>query len=182
MPKDIITGSIDQWSREDPGLPLDGLRFTMWLTRAARLLERSFSTVCKNEFKLLPSEARLLLALRRSGRPFALRPTDLFRAQLVSSGGMTKQIDRLCKSGLVVRNRDPLHAGGYLVQLTSSGLKTADRLTGYLLKEGGVSDTIEKELHRLGPAKAKVISAFLDSALDVLEDAAGENSTADAQD
>lgn len=141
----------------------------MWLTRAARLQDLRIAALCKAQAKLLPSEARLLLALRRSGRPYALRPTDLFRAQLVSSGGMTKQIDRLCEAGLVLRNRDPLHAGGYLVQLTSSGLKTVDKLMTQVLAPGGFTDLVGKELQRLEPAQKEVIRSFMERVLALLE-------------
>ncbi|QHE85499.1 MarR family winged helix-turn-helix transcriptional regulator [Hydrogenophaga sp. BPS33] len=167
--KDVISGSIDQWHREDPALRLDGLQCLMWLTRAARLQEQRFAALCKQEFKLLPSEVRLLLALRRSGRPYALRPTDLFRAQLVSSGGMTKQIDSLCAAKLVLRNRDPLHAGGFLVQLTALGLKSVDRMMNTLLKPGSMSSLVEKELQHWNESEVKVIQEFMDRFLFILE-------------
>jgi DNA-binding MarR family transcriptional regulator len=172
MTKDAISENLEQWLREDPAIATPGLRFSMWLARAARLQNLRFAAMCKAEFDLLPSEAHLLLALRRSGRPFALRPTDLFKAQLVSSGGMTKQIDRLCEADLVIRNRDPLHAGGYLVQLTAPGLKKADRLIRYLLRAGDPIDLIGKELEQLGSQQAAVLTQFLDRVLAIQERAA----------
>jgi hypothetical protein len=37
----------------------------------------------------------LLAALRRAGAPYELNPTQLMKATLLSSGGMTKRLDRL---------------------------------------------------------------------------------------
>jgi hypothetical protein len=34
-------------------------------------------------------------ALRRAGEPYALEPTQLMRTMMLSSGGMTKRLDRL---------------------------------------------------------------------------------------
>jgi DNA-binding transcriptional ArsR family regulator len=45
----------------------------------------------------------VLAALRRSGTPYELNPTELSRAMLLSSGGMTKRLDRLEAAGLVER-------------------------------------------------------------------------------
>ena len=51
---------------------------------------------------------------------------DLFRALLVTSGAMTKTVDRLSALGLVKRRPDPADKGGFLVHLTQKGKKTAD--------------------------------------------------------
>ena len=78
---------------------------------------------------------RLLLALRRGGAPFAKRPTDLFRALLVTSGAITKQVDRLARKKLVRRLPDPDYGGGFLVQLTDQGVETVDRAATVIARE-----------------------------------------------
>jgi DNA-binding MarR family transcriptional regulator len=55
-----------------------------------------------------------------------LRPTELFRALLVTSGAVTKQVDRLVAAGLVERLPDPSHGGGFLIRLTERGGSIAD--------------------------------------------------------
>lgn len=172
MNKDAVDRSIREWLKEKPELDISGLEVEMWIIRVARLIDLRFGSLCKREFGLLPSEARTLLVLRRSGRPYALRPTDLFRAQLVTSGATTKQVNRLCSLELVVRNRDPLHAGGYLVQLTAKGVKTADKLVKTMVRAGGPAAQIAAEWHALPADKVQAIRQFMARVLDISEGAA----------
>ena len=39
--------------------------------------------------------------------PYELNPTQLMRATMLSSGGMTKRLDRMAEAGLVERRADP---------------------------------------------------------------------------
>src|SRR3546814_18094629 len=73
---------------------------------------------------------RVLFALRRAPPSYALRPTELFRSLLVTSGAITKQVDRLVAGGFVARQPGPAKSGGFLIHLTGKGFKTAyDALT-----------------------------------------------------
>jgi DNA-binding MarR family transcriptional regulator len=66
-------------------------------------------------------------ALRRAGPPYELNPTDLMEATMLSSGGMTKRLDRLVEAGLVERRPDPDDRRGTLVRLTRKGRAGIDR-------------------------------------------------------
>jgi DNA-binding MarR family transcriptional regulator len=68
-----------------------------------------------------------MATLRRSGEPYALTPTDLYEAAMISSGSMTNRIDRLEKAGLVARRPNPADKRGTLVALTPEGLALIDR-------------------------------------------------------
>ncbi len=68
----------------------------------------------------------MLLALRRSGIDSPRRPTDLFQSLLVTSGAVTKQVDRLEAQGFVERLPDPTYQRGFLIRLTRRGVKIAD--------------------------------------------------------
>ena len=57
------------------------------------------------------ADMRVLFALRRAGKPYAWRPTDLFRAHLVTSGAITKQVGRLTSLGFVERTDETGYAG-----------------------------------------------------------------------
>src|SRR4030095_14386703 len=46
-------------------------------------------------------EFDVLAALRRAGRPHRLSPTELSRALIVTSGGMTKGLNALARRGLL---------------------------------------------------------------------------------
>jgi DNA-binding MarR family transcriptional regulator len=49
-------------------------------------------------------------------------------ATLLSSGGITKRLDRLAEAGFVERRPDPDDRRGTLVKLTRKGRSTIDRL------------------------------------------------------
>ena len=70
----------------------------------------------------------LLAALRRAGAPYERKPTELMQATLLSSGGMTKRLDRLEQAGLVSRRPDPNDRRGTLVRLTARGKQLVDRI------------------------------------------------------
>jgi DNA-binding MarR family transcriptional regulator len=69
----------------------------------------------------------LIVTLRRAGKPYAMRPTDLLRESLLSSGAVTNRIDRVENLGLVRRIPDPNDRRGVVVQLTARGRTLADR-------------------------------------------------------
>jgi DNA-binding MarR family transcriptional regulator len=70
----------------------------------------------------------VLATLRRAGAPFTLTPTDLSASMMVTSGAVTKRIDRLEAQGLVRRTVAPDDARGRLVALTPAGRRLVDRL------------------------------------------------------
>jgi DNA-binding MarR family transcriptional regulator len=69
----------------------------------------------------------LIVTLRRSGPPYELNPTALYRESLLSSGAITNRIDRVEHEGLVQRLPDPNDRRGTIVRLTAKGRKLADR-------------------------------------------------------
>jgi len=117
-----------QWKRERPDLNLDKLLLAVYLQRLGMLIDADFERYCQSQFKMRASDLRVLLALRRAGPPYSKRPTDLFRALLVTSGAITKQVDRLEKRRLVKRLPDQSYGGGFQVQLTDAGRKLVDKV------------------------------------------------------
>lgn len=112
--------------RERPDLdPADYLHI-IYIRRLGRLLDRLDHQFCQQRFGISGADMRLLRVLRIAGAPYALRPTELFRTLLVTSGAVTKQVDRLAGLGFVERRPDPSHAGGFLIQLTERGVAIAN--------------------------------------------------------
>jgi DNA-binding MarR family transcriptional regulator len=123
--RDHLDEIVAQWRRERPDLNVAPLGLMGRLLRAANLADATFAEGIA-EYGLQPGWFDLLAALRRTGAPYELNPTQLVRATLISSGGMTKRLDRLTEAGLVRRRPDPDDRRGTLVGLTRRGLATID--------------------------------------------------------
>jgi DNA-binding MarR family transcriptional regulator len=153
------------WRRERPDIDLDRFLLAIYLQRLGRIIQQDFEQLCQSGYRLRSSDLRVLLALRRRGSPYAQRPTDLFRALLITSGAVTKQVDRLVARKLVVRLRDPEYRKGFLVKLTDKGLKLVDEVTG----EIAAGTTIAPEMSALSRKEMVDAARFSLRALKLLE-------------
>ncbi len=122
---DHIDGIVAEWRRERPELDVGPLGLFGRLFRSAHLADAALAEGLAPH-GLQPGWFDLLAALRRSGAPYELNPTTLMRATLLSSGGMTKRLDRLDEAGLVERRPDPADRRGTLVRLTRRGRAIID--------------------------------------------------------
>jgi DNA-binding MarR family transcriptional regulator len=127
-----------QWERARPDLDLSDFLLAIYLRRLGRLIESEYERMCQARFGMSAWDMRVLLALRRGGPPYAMRPTDLFEALLVTSGAVTKQVDRLQRRRLVKRLPDPEHGGGFRVQLTERGLEVVDAAVDLLARDSSI--------------------------------------------
>jgi len=114
-----------QWARELPDLDTEPMTI---LGRAYRLsnlvrpsIEETFAA-----FGLDRGEFDVISTLRRSGPPYRLTPTDLYRFLMISSGGLTHRLDRLQKAGLIVRERSASDGRSSVVGLTEKGMALAE--------------------------------------------------------
>lgn len=121
-----------QWKRERSDLDLDNYLLAIYFMRLGTLVDRAYDRRCQQKYGIGGGDMRVLLALRRSGPPYVKRPTDLFRALLVTSGAITKKVDRLVQAGFAERLPDPGHNGGFLVRLTRKGLTAVEEAVEYL--------------------------------------------------
>lgn len=123
---DHVDHIAGQWASERPDLDVSALALVGRLLRLAHLADARLSEgIAPHD--LQPGWFDLLAALRRSGPPYELNPTDLMRTTLLSSGGITKRIDRLADAGLVERRPDPADGRGTRVRLTRRGRSVIDR-------------------------------------------------------
>lgn len=113
--------------RERPDLNPSDYLYLLLVQRLGRVLDTFDERHCRRDFALSGADMRILYALRRAGRPYALRPTELFHSLLVTSGAITKQVDRLKAAGYVARRPGPTNSGGSLIVLTARGSKLVDR-------------------------------------------------------
>ena len=112
--------------RERPDLNPSDYLYWIYLRRLGHILDQVDDRRCRSRFGVSSADMRVLYALRRAGAPYSRRPTELFRSLLVTSGAVTKQVDRLAKLKLVKRSPDPANKASFLVSLTARGLKVAD--------------------------------------------------------
>lgn len=113
------------WRQERPDLDTESLALMGRLFRTAQLADRRLSAGL-SDTELQPGWFDLLAALRRAGKPYQLNPSELMRATMLSSGGMTKRLDRLAQMGLIERLPDPGDRRGTLIRLTELGRRRID--------------------------------------------------------
>lgn len=123
---DSISMLLDEWRRERPDL--DPAPFAIF----GRIWRLSATLSNKAAGWLTPmglnfESFSLIVTLRRSGPPYELNPTALYRESLISSGAITNRIDRVEALGLVKRLPDPRDRRGTIVRLTPKGRALADR-------------------------------------------------------
>lgn len=164
--QDIVAG----WKKERPDLTASHYIVQIYLMRIARVLDRLDDRVSRTTYGVSSSEMRLLFALRRKGAPFTQRPTDLFKALLVTSGAITKQVSRLESAGLVRRLPDERKLGGILVQLTEKGVATADKAIEFIANESILSPRYSKLTDEQRSTLQKLCEKVLDDMEAVLGD------------
>lgn len=125
--KETIYDDIEAaWLIERPDLDLK-VACTLLRMERANLMHEARVQVISKALGLVTGDLHVLLALRRTGKPYELRPTDLFRTLLVTSGAMTKRVARLQEAGLICRVSVNDDGRSELVRLTAKGLGIADR-------------------------------------------------------
>ncbi|MBE1706963.1 MULTISPECIES: MarR family winged helix-turn-helix transcriptional regulator [Mesorhizobium] len=151
---DRAAKAIEQWKRERPDLDVSPMGVLGRLNEASSLIARDRLAPLFAQFGLQAGEFDVLATLRRSGSPYALTPTDLYEATMVTSGAMTNRLDRLEKAGLILRGPHPNDRRGIVVQLTGKGLTLIDEaLTAHVANEheilAGLNDAERETLSRL---------------------------------
>jgi DNA-binding MarR family transcriptional regulator len=129
------------------------------LSEAASLIGRDRLNPLFARFGLQSGEFDVLATLRRSGAPYALTPTALYEATMVTSGAMTNRLDRLEKSGLIARGPHPEDRRGVVVKLTEKGRALIDEaVAAHVENEREVLSVLtEKEQETLAALLQKLI-------------------------
>ncbi|MFD6294983.1 MarR family winged helix-turn-helix transcriptional regulator [Streptomyces sp. NPDC060235] len=114
------------WRRERPDLDVAPQAVIGRLHRLAALLTEELSVVYRR-YGLGEGDFDVLAALRRAGEPYERAPGELAAHTMVTTGAMTKRVDRLERSGLVTRRRATDDGRGRVVALTTAGKELFDR-------------------------------------------------------
>ena len=97
-------------------------------------------------YGLSEGEFDVLATLRRAGEPFERAPGELARFTMVTTGAMTKRIDRLEAAGLVFRRPAGTDGRGRIVGLTTAGRALIDEaFTDHMRNERRLLDELPAE-------------------------------------
>ena len=99
--------AVSQWAREMPEVDTSAMEIVGRLSELWLSIDRDHLAPMMRGFGLQGGEFDVIATLRRAGPPYALTPTQLYEAAMMSSGGMTARLDRLEKSGLIRRSPNP---------------------------------------------------------------------------
>lgn len=164
-PEDLLLDRAErahrQWQKEMPEVAdkLEPMVLLGRLNEAAQIMSRDFLTPAYTAAGLKPGEFDVLATLVRSGPPYKLTPTELYRTTMMSSGGMTARLDRLEKAGFVERCPHPEDRRALTVCLTPLGL---DMIRGMIpdyveMQRGAIDGLSATEQEQLSGLLRKLI-------------------------
>ncbi|MGG5752737.1 MarR family winged helix-turn-helix transcriptional regulator [Zafaria sp. Z1313] len=143
-----------EWARERPELDTSPMGVIGRLHRLASFLREELVALYARH-GLGEGDFDVLAALRRAGAPFERAPKDLAVHTMVTTGAMTKRIDRLEAAGLVDRRASEVDGRGRVVALTARGLEVIDAAFAEHL------DNERRLLAALSEAEAEQLQALL---------------------
>jgi DNA-binding MarR family transcriptional regulator len=133
MAQDHVDFIADQWQQERPDLDIWPMQAVGRLSRLANYTRQEISELHK-QLGLASGEFDVLATLLRSGPPYRLTPTVLFKSAMLTSGAMTNRLNRLEQRGLIERLPDPDDRRSLLVQLSDSGRELINRAVEHHLQ------------------------------------------------
>lgn len=159
---DRISQLQEAWRRERPDLDPSPQGVIGRLHRVALELTERLTAVYA-QFGLSEGEFDVLATLRRAGAPYERAAGELADHTLVTTGGLTKRVDRLVARGLVERRAEASDARRRLVRLTPAGKALIDEaFTAHLANE-------HRLLAELGAEDTAAIEPILTRWLALLE-------------
>ncbi len=115
-----------EWVRERPDLDVTPQGVIGRLHRLAAVLTEQLTVVYRRH-GLGEGEFDVLAALRRAGAPYERAPGELALHTMVTTGAITKRIDRLEQDGLVTRRAVDEDGRRRVVALTDAGRRVIDQ-------------------------------------------------------
>lgn len=119
-PADHVARLVAQRRKASPDVPLDGMEIFARARRLTQLSRPPIEAVFARH-GIDAGEFDVLATLERAGAPHALRPTEIYRTLMMSSGGLTDRLNRLEEKGLVAREASTADRRSMLVRLTRKG-------------------------------------------------------------
>jgi DNA-binding MarR family transcriptional regulator len=151
---DRVARIQEQWRKERPDLDVSPQGVIGRLHRLAGHLTAELVAVYERH-GLSEGEFDVLATLRRSGAPYELAAGELAEHTMVTTGGLTKRLDRLESGGLITRRRSDTDGRGRVVRLTAAGRRVIDAaFTDHMRNE-------RRLLDQLTPGDAQQLESLL---------------------
>lgn len=131
---DLIDQLRQDWHNERPDLDSKAMGIVGRAILLGELMRKSANQALL-DFDLGYTDLDVLATIRRSGKPFVLRPADLLKAVLIQSGSLTACLDRLEKAGHIERVATPNDRRSRSVKLTSQGKALIDKAIAVRFQE-----------------------------------------------
>lgn len=148
MDADHVDEIVGEWAVERPDVDASPMQVLGRLSRIAAHLDAELLAVFRR-FGLGEGEFDILATLRRGGEPFARTPGELARHTMVTTGAVTKRVDRLMASGLVSRSASDDDGRGRVVTLTREGRRVIDEaLVAHLTNEERLLSGLDADQRR----------------------------------
>lgn len=141
--RDRVDEIQQEWARERPDVDVAPQGVIGRLHRLAQALTLELEAVYAAH-GLAEIDFDILCTLRRAGAPYARRPADLARSTMVTTGGISKRLDRLQAQGLVERTK-PTTGDGRATEarLTAEGRRRIDAVfTEHMANERRLLDQL----------------------------------------
>jgi len=139
---DAVARIQAEWRRERPDLDPSPQGVIGRLHRVGMRLTDELVAVYA-EHGLGEGEFDVLATLRRAGEPYERTAGELADHTMITTGGMTKRIDRLERAGLVTRRASESDGRGRVVALTPHGREAIDAaFTDHLANEHRLVDEL----------------------------------------
>ncbi|MEU8223264.1 MarR family transcriptional regulator [Kribbella sp. NPDC048915] len=151
-----------EWRAERPDLDTSPQGVIGRLHRIANQLTNEL-TLLYARYGLSEGEFDVLAALRRAGAPYERAPGELALHTMVTTGAISKRLDRLEAAGLVERRRSDADGRGRVVRLTPAGRRLIDEaFTAHMANE-------RRLLEALSPDETAQLERLLTTWLAYLE-------------
>jgi len=122
---DHVSEVLAHWERERPDLDASPIGIVGRMHRIAARLTPELTAVYA-QHDLLEGEFDVLATLRRLGDPFETSAGRLASQTMVTTGAMSKRLDRLERAGLVTRRVSGVDGRGRVIALTEKGRAIID--------------------------------------------------------
>ncbi|WP_433674581.1 MarR family winged helix-turn-helix transcriptional regulator [Microbacterium gorillae] len=160
--EDRVDRILAEWRRERPDLDTTPQAVIGRLHRLAMILDRAIDDEFAR-FGISQGEFDVLATLRRAGSPYRRSAGELAEHTMISTGGLTKRVDRLIARGLVEREGDASDGRRRHIRLTPAGFELVERaVEGHTANEHRLISGLDGD----APHLAELLSRWL-RALDV---------------